>query len=175
MRFHNAIGLLKSDLIRWRITIVKIGKATLLLLPVLLAIAGIQGCSSKGAPQEAQQKRTIKVQNGGAIMGALDNASVTPAGRLNAVGWAASNLTGVTIVSVKALVDGNVIGETKNLGDPPRPDVAKGYGAPDFQDSGWKIDIPLPSLPPGRRVVTFRAYNSDGDYRELPGKPLTID
>lgn len=153
----------------------KVEKAALLLLSVLLAITVIQGCSHKGAPQEAQQKRTIKVQNGGAIMGAVDISSVTSAGRLHAEGWAASNLTEVTIVSVKVLVDGNVVGETKNLGDPSRPDVSKGYGVPEFKDSGWKIDIPISNLPPGHHMVTFRAYNSDGDYRELPGKPLTID
>ena len=108
-------------------------------------------------------------------MGAVDIASVTSAGRLLAEGWAASNITGVSIVSVEVFVDGNAVGETKNLGDPPRPDVSKGYGVPEFKDSGWKIDIPISNLAPGHHVVTFRAYNSDCNYLDLPGKTLTID
>lgn len=150
-------------------------KTAILLLSLVIAIIGIQSCSSKGAVKETQQKSEYKVKSGGIILGSVGASSVIPPGRVRAEGWAASNLTGVAIISVKVLVDGNAVGETKNIGDPPRPDVASGFGVPDFKDSGWKIDIPISNLAPGHHVVAFRAYNSDGNYLDLPGKTLTID
>src|ERR1035437_4826740 len=153
---------------------VKREKAAILLISLVVAVIGVQSCSKKDGSKDVP-KGAYKVQSGGMILGAVDTSSVTPSGQIHAEGWAVSNYSGVALVSVKVLVDGNAVGETKNIGDPPRPDVASCYGSPDLKDSGWKIDIPIGNLPSGHHVVTFRAYNANGDYLQLPGKALTIN
>ena len=93
--------------------------------------------------------------------------------RLVAEGWAASCVAGAPITSVTLLVDGKPMGETRTFS--ARPDVAAVFNRPDFEKSGWKIDLPLRKLPPGKHPVTVRAMNANKDMLILPGASLTVE
>ena len=130
--------------------------------------------SSKQATPEAPH---LKVAATDKVIGVVDTLTATPAtqskpARLLANGWAVSCVAGSTVDVVTLMVDGKPVGETSTL--IKRPDVASTYDRPDFEQSGWQIDVSLKKLGPGEHPVTVRASNSNGDNTVLPGKTLSI-
>lgn len=166
-------------------------QATRVSLPVVAITAAILmlSCSSSKPPAEASPAGStslstpaplphLEVKPTDKILGWVDVLKATPtslesSGQILASGWAASCVAGAPITSVTLLVDGKPIRETKTFTS--RPDVAAAYSRSDFEQSGWKIEIPIKKLPPGKHPVTIRAVNGVNDVLIIPGVTLTIE
>ena len=160
-----------------------------LLLVAFAATALMLGCSSPHTPavessggSSAKTSRpatpTLQIGPNDKIRGNVETLATVPDGQsdplhLLAKGWVVSAVSGAPIATVAVLIDGKVVAETGAFG--PRPDVASAFGRPDFEMSGWSIEIPLKRLGPGKHPVTVRATNRHGDALIVPGVSLTLD
>ena len=92
---------------------------------------------------------------------------------LEASGWAVSCSTAVPLRKVIVMVDGRPLAETARFS--PRLDVARAYGRPDFELSGWSVSSSAESLAAGSHKVALRAVLANGRTVVLPGPTLTVD
>jgi hypothetical protein len=135
--------------------------------------------SAGSGPKPASQAAPLaQVGPTDKILGNVESLTATPEsqsslGILRAQGWAVSAVSGAPVITVTLLVDGNPVAETATF--ELRPDVAAAFGRPDFEKSGWKIEVPLKKLGPGKHPVTIRAINKNGDKLTVPGVSLTLD
>lgn len=147
------------------------------------------GCSSNESPSKsatapAEQKPaapkapTIHLSATDKVVGSVDVMKLVPEGdgkpkEVVAAGWAASADANAPIAVIALLVNGKTLGTTTPTES--RADVAEAFGRPDFATAGWKFELPVGKLGPGKHKVTVKVTNSKGDSLVLPGASLTLD
>jgi hypothetical protein len=148
-------------------------------------IALMPACSSSKPPAEDSSFAStpksaphIQVAPTDKVLGSVDILTATQAtqsepGHLLAEGWAASAVSGAPIVAVTLLIDGQAVAETKTFRS--RTDVSSAFDRPDFENSGWKMEVPLKKLGDGKHPVTVLAINKNGDKLILGGVSLTLE
>ena len=109
---------------------------------------------------------TEQTTAGWGIVGYIDsissagNAAVMSGKAATVKGWAAGTGAGSQIQKVEVLFRGRIVAETSHFN--PRPDVAQRFSRKDFAQSGWKVEVNLGQLKPGRYQLDARGTGRNG-------------
>jgi hypothetical protein len=120
----------------------------------------------------------LEVPSGQAAVGFLDMVDDKPTyqvaagGTLNMSGWAACADAVSPISKLQSLIENKPAGSATVSFS--RPDVAKAYGRPDFDRSGWKATVPMRGIAPGNHQIAARAICANGANTLLPMFQLVV-
>ena len=149
---------------------------------VLGIVVGVWWPRSTPQPEEAKllgsESATAKIPPNQAVVGFIDMIDgkpavpVPPTGNPQISGWAACVDASSTSAHIDILIDRHPVAATKVSFS--RPDVAKAYGRPDFEKSGWKVLIPTAGIKPGDHELTAQVTCSGGEKGVLPPFRLLV-
>jgi len=149
---------------------------------VLGIVVGVWWPRSTPQPDETKLLRsesaTTKIPPNQAVVGFMDMidgkpaVSVPPNGNPQISGWAACVNASSTPADINILIDKDPVAATKISFS--RPDVAKAYGRPDFEKSGWKVLVPTAGIKAGDHELTARVTCSGGEKGVLPSFRLLV-
>lgn len=156
------------------------------MLISILLVMWSAACSSSNSPSTASPEQkapapkapTMQLAPTDKVVGSVDVLKLVPESdgkpqEIVAGGWAASADASAPITTVTLLMNGKPLASTKPADT--RADVAEAFGRPDFSMSGWKFEVPVGKVAPGKHKVTITATNSKGDSLALPGSSLTFN
>src|SRR5262245_28600419 len=110
---------------------------------LLICCAMVGGCGREPGVMTQVADSSADVTAGHEVHGWVDRVEGKPriGGKVNVVGWAATEQPGRRIEEVEILLDGIEIGAAVEGVD--RPDVADGFGKPAWNKSGWEAEVVL--------------------------------
>jgi len=132
----------------------------------------VGGCGREPGVMTQVADSSADVTAGHEVHGWVDRVEGKPriGGKVNVVGWAATEQPGRRIEEVEILLDGIEIGAAVEGVD--RPDVADGFGKPAWNKSGWEAEVVLDKILPGEHRIEAVARDSGGARYPLNGARL---